>query len=77
MLAERGHEVSEDTAREDISTQLGLMADRMRVGRQAARAYITDDYVEKLADHIARIVDQHHTKTVLNPRHLRAVPPPD
>lgn len=75
LLAERGHEVSEDTAREDISTHLDLMAERMRVGRQAAKVYISDDFVERLADHIARIVDQHHTKTVLNPRHLRAVPP--
>lgn len=76
LLAERGFEVSEDTAREDISSHVDLIAERMRIGRQAAKVYVTDDYVEGLADHIARAVNRHHTKAALDPRHLRVLPPP-
>lgn len=47
----------------------------MRIGRQAAKIYVTDEFVEKLADRIARYVDKHHTRTILNPRHLWALPP--
>lgn len=76
LLAERGFEVSEDTAREDISSHVDLVAERMRIGRQAAKAYITNDFVQRLADHIARTVNRHQVKAALDPRHLRLLPPP-
>lgn len=75
LLAEQGHEISEDVAREDVSSHVDLIAERMRIGRQAAKVYVTDEYMERLANHIARAVDQNHAKSVLNPRHLRVVPP--
>lgn len=73
LLADHGFEVSEDTAREDISRHLDLIAERMRIERKSAKVYVTDEYVEGLADHIARAVNRHQ----LDPRHLRVVPPLD
>jgi hypothetical protein len=61
LLHERhGHTITEDTAREDISNQLDLMAERMRIGRQAAKYYFTDDYIAGFADHIAAVIDRHN-----------------
>lgn len=74
LLAERGYEVSEDIAREDISDHLDLVAERMRIGRQAAKVYVTDETIEGMAERIARYVEQQRAKQVLNPRHLRVVP---
>lgn len=77
LLAERGHEIGEDIAREDISDHLDLVAERMRIGRQAAKVYVTDEVIEHMAERIARYVDQKQTKEKFNPRHLRVVPPLD
>jgi hypothetical protein len=55
-----GHSIAEDTAREDISNQDDLIAERMRIGRQAAKYYVTDDYIAGFADHIAAVIDRHN-----------------
>ncbi|MGO8966671.1 MAG: hypothetical protein ACLQGN_24405 [Mycobacterium sp.] len=60
MLDEHhGHTITEDTAREDISNQVDLFAERMRIGRQAAKYYVTEDYITGFADHIASVIDRH------------------
>lgn len=57
LLADRhGLTVSEDTARQDISDDLDHVARLMRIGRQAAKVYITDDAITKMADRIAAAV---------------------
>ncbi|RIR08314.1 Uncharacterised protein [Mycobacteroides abscessus subsp. abscessus] len=48
--------VTEDIAREDISTQVDRVAERMRIGRQSAKYYVTEDYLIKLGDHIASAI---------------------
>jgi hypothetical protein len=55
-----GHTITEDTAREDISHQVDLMAERMRIGRQAAKYYLTEEYIAGFADHIAALIDRHN-----------------
>jgi hypothetical protein len=40
----------EDTARQLISDHLDGVAARMRIGRQAARLYVTDEVIRKIAD---------------------------
>ncbi len=60
LLRERhGLQLSEDTAREDISNHVDLVAELMRVGRQAAKAYVTDDVISQMVDRIAAAVQQH------------------
>lgn len=67
--------ISEDIAREDISAHVDLVAAMMRVGRQAAKPYVTDDTISNLADRIGKEVHRQRTKRVLGPqRHLTAVP---
>ncbi|WP_394329801.1 MULTISPECIES: hypothetical protein [Mycobacteroides] len=67
--------VTEDIAREDISTQVDRVAERMRIGRQAAKYYVTEDYLRKLGDHIARVIRE---AQAADPRKgLRVVPPAD
>ncbi|MEH3129390.1 MAG: hypothetical protein PGN27_05435 [Mycolicibacterium neoaurum] len=72
-----GLQISEDVAREDVSSHVDLVAERMRIGRQAAKVYVTDDYLAGLADHIARAVNQARTREALappvRPSHLRVV----
>ena len=64
--------VSEDIAREDISTQVDSVAKRMRIGRQAAKYYVTEDYLRKFGDHIARVIRE---AQAADPRRgLRVVP---
>ncbi|AQT78340.1 hypothetical protein B1R94_02450 [Mycolicibacterium litorale] len=75
LLAEQGFDISEDVAREDISSQVDLIAERMRIGRQAAKVYVTDEFVAGLAEHIARAVTEQ--QQMVKPRHLRPVPPAD
>lgn len=73
---QHGLQISEDIAREDISSHVDLVAERMRIGRQAAKVYITDDFVAGLAQHIARAVNQHRARETLapaKPSHLRVV----
>jgi len=72
-----GLKLSEDVAREDISSHVDYVAEVMRVGRQAAKFYVTDDVIRKMADRIAREVSRLQVKQVLEPRsgsHLRIVP---
>ncbi|RIS72012.1 hypothetical protein D2E70_03470 [Mycobacteroides abscessus] len=67
--------VTEDIAREDISTQVDRVAERMRIQRQSAKYYVTEDYLIKLGDHIARAIREAQEA---DPRRgLRAVPPVD
>lgn len=73
-----GMQIDEATARDDISSHVDLVAERMRIGRQAAKVYVTDDVVEGLAEHIARTVNRELTKEALKPAapsHLRVVRP--
>ena len=61
LLDERhGHTITEDTAREDISNQVDLVAERMQIGRQAAKYYVTEDYIAGFADHIAALIYRHN-----------------
>lgn len=53
-----GLTVSEEVARADVSSHLDLIAERMRIGRQAAKYYVTDDVIRGLADHIAKCVGE-------------------
>ena len=54
LLADR-HDltVSEDVARHDISGHLDHVAAMMRIGRQAAKMYVTDQVIGDMADRIA------------------------
>jgi hypothetical protein len=61
LLKQRhGHGITEDAAREDISHQDDQIAERMRIGRQAAKYYVTEEYIESFADHTAALVDRHN-----------------
>ncbi|CPS21847.1 Uncharacterised protein [Mycobacteroides abscessus] len=72
LADEHGIRVGEDIAREDISTQVDSVAKRMRIGRQAAKCYVTEDYLRKFGDHIARVIRE---AQAADPRRgLRAVP---
>lgn len=54
LLADRhGLTLSHDVARQDISDDLDHVARLMRIGRQAAKVYVTDDVISGLADRIA------------------------
>lgn len=67
--------ISEDVAREDISNHVDLVAAMMRIGRQAAKPYVTDDTISSLADRIGQEVRRQRTKRALGPqRHLAVVP---
>lgn len=66
--------VSEDTAREDISNHVDHVAERMRIGRQAAKYYVTEEAISDMADRIGREVNRQLTKRSLGPqRHLGVV----
>ncbi|SHQ38646.1 Uncharacterised protein [Mycobacteroides abscessus subsp. abscessus] len=71
-LAARGLEIPEDRARERISNQVDFTAERMRIGRQAAKRYVTQDLVEKMADKTAESFRKAQTRNGLH-----AVPDPD
>lgn len=61
LLHERhGHTITEDIAQEDISHQVDLIAERMRIGRRAAKHYVTEEYIADFADHIAAVIDRHN-----------------
>jgi hypothetical protein len=51
-LAEYELAVPEDVARQLISDHLDGIAERMRIGRQAARYYFTDEAIQTLADEL-------------------------
>ncbi|MEX3645308.1 hypothetical protein [Mycolicibacterium porcinum] len=64
LLRDRhGLELTEDTARQDISERLDHVATLMRIGRQAARRYVTDEVIADHADRIAQAVRDHHPTT--------------
>lgn len=73
LLSERyGLTITEDIAREDISDHVDFVAERMRVGRQAAKFYVTEDSISDMADRIAREVQRQQTQETLQPpRHLK------
>lgn len=48
----------EDAVRQDINDHLDFVARMMRIGRQAAKIYVTDDVIAELADRIAAGVAQ-------------------
>lgn len=61
ILAERhGLIVNRDVARQDISNDLDQVARLMRIGRQAAKVYLTDEVVGQMADRIAAAVAEQH-----------------
>lgn len=51
-LGEYGMSLPEDVARQLISDHLDTTAELMRIGRQAAKFYITDDVIAKIADRL-------------------------
>lgn len=54
LLSEvHGLDVTDDVARDDISDHLDYVAKMMRIGRQAAKAYVTDETIAMMADRIA------------------------
>ena len=53
-----GLTISEDVARADISDQLDRIAERLRIQRQSAKPHVSDEWVQKFADHIAQAVFQ-------------------
>ncbi|AGB27246.1 hypothetical protein Mycsm_07150 (plasmid) [Mycobacterium sp. JS623] len=50
----------EDAVRHDISDHLDFVARMMRIGRQAAKVYVTDEVIGELADRIAAGVAEAH-----------------
>ncbi|MEB3021333.1 hypothetical protein [[Mycobacterium] crassicus] len=48
--------ITQEVARADISDQLDHIAERMRIQRKSAMRYISDEWVQTFADHIAREV---------------------
>lgn len=42
--------LAEDVARQLVSDHLDGVAKRMRIGRQAARCYVTDEVIQKIAE---------------------------
>ncbi|MBE5453532.1 hypothetical protein E3G52_000396 [Mycobacteroides abscessus] len=49
-----GLQISEETARHDVSCHVDFVAERMRIQRRAAKNYVTDSVIRGLADHIAQ-----------------------
>lgn len=72
LLEERyGLQLTEDTARDTVSDHVDLVAELMRVGRQAAKVYVTDDTISDMADRIAAAVQAHRDRG--GRPHLRVV----
>lgn len=64
LLADRhGLTLSEDVARQDISDDVDHVARLMRIGRQAAKVYLTDETISSKADRIAAAVAEHQGVT--------------
>lgn len=72
-------QIDEATARDDISDHVDHVAKAMRIGRQAAKYYVTEDIIEAMAERIARAVNKHRVKSAVEgpPKstHLRVVRP--
>lgn len=71
-----GLAITEDVAREDISNHVGLVAITMRIGRQAAKYYVTDDVIAGLAAHIATAIAAHNVVDRDRHRLQRTLQPP-
>jgi hypothetical protein len=57
LLQERyGLQISEAVARETISEHVDHVAKLMRIGRRAAKFYVTDDVISGMTDRIAALV---------------------
>lgn len=68
LLADRHNlTVTEEAARQDISDDLDHLARLMRIGRQAAKMYVTDEAISDMADRIAAAVASHQTAVAENP----------
>jgi hypothetical protein len=67
-------QLGEQAARDTISDHVDRVAEAMRIGRQAAKVYVTEDAVSKIADQIG-----HEVRRLLSEegRHLRVVPGSD
>ncbi|ATD69682.1 MULTISPECIES: hypothetical protein [Gordonia] len=66
LLADRhGLTVSEDVARQDISDDVDHVARLMRIGRQAAKVYLTDDAIITTPDRIAAAVAEHQGASIV------------
>ncbi|OFJ51419.1 hypothetical protein BEL07_22900 [Mycolicibacterium grossiae] len=64
LLADRhGLTLSEDVARQDICDDVDHVARLMRIGRQAAKVYLTDETISSKADRIAAAVAEHQGAT--------------
>jgi hypothetical protein len=73
LLSEKhGLKISEDVAREDISNHVDAVAAAMRVGRQAAKYYVTEDTIAEMANRIATYVHREKARPG-GPRHLHVV----
>lgn len=59
-LGEYAMTLPEATAREVISKHLDTTARMMRIGRQAAKFYVTDDVINKIADRLLGLDQEHH-----------------
>ncbi|WP_245839911.1 hypothetical protein [Mycobacterium aquaticum] len=66
-----GLKVTEDCVRDDISDHLDYVAKRMRIGRQAAKVYVTDEAIAQMADRIA--FEVFHRSEPNGPPSLRVV----
>lgn len=64
LLTDRHHlpmtDGLEAAVRQDISDHLDFVARMMRIGRQAAKVYVTDDVIGELAGRIAAGVAEAH-----------------
>lgn len=61
MLAAHQMELPERAAQQVISDHLDITARLMRIGRQAAKSYVTDEVIAKLVDRLLS-VDMDHTE---------------
>ncbi|OIN80846.1 hypothetical protein BMG05_10960 [Mycobacterium malmoense] len=48
--------------REEVSEHLDFVAERMRIGRQAAKMYVTNDVIDQMAYRLATEVRQRQVK---------------
>src|SRR6476659_4389498 len=67
-------EISQDAVRHDISQHLDHVARMLRIARQAAKYYVTDDVINALADRIARAVHQQQAVDLDTERRRRRRP---
>lgn len=62
----------EDVARQLISDHLDGVARRMRIGRQAARYYVTDEVIQKIAEKlVGALPSESEDRTVVSLATLR------